>query len=133
MKAEEKAIDSLGMLVMHHHEKDEHSDSWGDGYDYLSIEYSGPFIDEDTGKPDEDCIMYLVSVDAYLADRLGAEDKDQFPKHYDNLYGWVFISDGYVDIVGLDNFYDDDRKKVIKNLAAFFKYYGKQIKGNTAK
>lgn len=123
MKAEAKAIDALSSLVMRHHEKDKHSESWGEGYEYLSIEYSGPFIDEDTGKPDEDCIMYLVSVDAYLIDRLEAEDKTLFPKQYDNLYGWVFVASGGVDIVGIDNFHGDDREKVIKNLTVFFKHY----------
>ena len=133
MSAEKKATDALSSLVMQHHEKDGYSDSWGDGYEYLSIEYSGPFINEDTGQPEEDCIMYLLSIDAYLADRLGIENKDQFPKQYDNLYGWVFINEGYVDIVGMDNFYGEDRKKLVKNLSAFFKYYGKQIKGSTSK
>jgi hypothetical protein len=126
MSAEKKMVDALSDLVFQVHDKKLKIESWDGGYSYLSIEYEGPHINEDTGKADKNCIMYLVSVDAHLSERLASKVKDQFPQDYESLYGWVFIREGIVDIVGMDNFSDEERKNVVKNLNAFFKHLGKK-------
>jgi len=126
MTTEKKMMDSLSSLVFQIHEKKLKIQSWDEDYQYLVIEHNGPHIDEATGKADKNCIMYLVSIDAHLSERLAAKVKDHLPQDYENLYGWVFVREEFVDIVGMDNFSDDERKNIIKNLNAFFKNLGKK-------
>jgi hypothetical protein len=121
MTNEKKVLTSLKNLVMEAHKKKKEQLYLNEEYSYLMIDYEGPYINEDTGKPDKNCIMYLVNVDSHLTKRLKAKDKRELLEAYSTLYAWVFKREGYVDIVGLDNFEEFDRKNLISNLNAFFK------------
>ena len=91
-------------------------------YDFVSAEFEGPSIDDDTGEPDDNCIMYLINIDSHLSDRLTLEDKYSISQEYDTLYGWIFLDSKTVDIVGLDNYEDGERANIISNLDAFFSH-----------
>lgn len=120
---EQKIMEELETFLMQFHEGNNKADSWGDGYDYVSIAYDGPSIDDDTGEPDNDSVMYIVSVDAHLSERIKTKDKYEHAQDYDNLYGWIFISGKYADVVGLDNFDGEDRLRLVKNLDTFLKHF----------
>ena len=125
MTDEKKALSSLKNLVMEAHKKKKEQLYLNDEYSYLLIDYEGLYINDDTGKPDKNCVMYLVNVDSHLTKRLKAKEKNELPQDYNTLYGWVFKREGYVDIVGLDNFDDVERKNLVSNLNALFKYVEK--------
>ena len=124
MDTEKEVVFALSDLVLKIHKSKQTYFSHDDDYEYLSIEYEGPYIDEDTGETDENCLMYLVSVDEHLSNRIDADDKEKFEYGYDSLYAWVYVDKDAVDIVGMSNFYGDDRLKLVKNLSVFLKHYG---------
>jgi len=128
---EQKVMEELEAFLMQFHEENNKAESWGDGYAYVSFAYYGPRINDDTVAPDNDSVWYMVSVDAHLSDRIKAKDKYEHAQDYDNLYGWVFISGGYADVVGLDNFDGEDRQRLIKNLDTFLKNFVRKPKKKT--
>jgi hypothetical protein len=119
MKTENDALELLEDLVkITHHGKQQHS-SWDDQYEYITVDYEGPYIDEDTGEPDHDCIMYLVNIDNHLSERIQSSDKYDLPEDYATVYGWITPSTNSVDIVGFDNFSNEERSLLVKNISAF--------------
>ncbi len=127
MDAEDKVVEALSDLVLKTHKNKETHDSWGENdYQYLSIDYDGPYVDEETGKKDKNYVMYVVSVDAHLSLRIDAADKEQYEYEYNNFYAWVNHKEKFVDLVGMENFYDDDRVRVVNNLTAFFEFLEKK-------
>ena len=120
---EDKVIQTLESYILKNHK------SGGDvfeklcpDYEFISADFEGPSIDDDTGEPDENSIMYLINIDAHLSDRLKLKDKYSASQEYDTLYGWIFLDSGMVDIVGLDNYEDGKRANIISNLGAFFSH-----------
>ena len=127
MDAEDKVVEALSDLVLKTHKNKETYDSWGENnYQYLAIDYDGPYVDEETGKKDKNYVMYVVSVDAHLSLRIDADDKEQYEYEYNNFYAWVNHKEKFVDLVGMENFYDDDRVRVVNNLTAFFEFLEKK-------
>jgi hypothetical protein len=120
MAQEIKILTELEKYILKNHESGNLFEQWCADYDYVNVEFEGPYIDEDTDEPDENCIMYLINIDRRLSDRLGIADKYSLPQDYDTLYGWIFLDTNLVDIVGLDNYHGEDKSKLLSNIDAFF-------------
>jgi hypothetical protein len=122
MTQETKILTELEKCILKNHESDDFFEQWCQDYDYVVVDFEGPYIDEDTDEADENCIMYLINVDRHLSERLGIGDKDAFPQDYDTLYGWIYLDSSAVDIVGLDNYHGEEKSKLLANLDAFLKH-----------
>ena len=126
MADELKVLSVLEDYILKNHASAGMLEALSADYEYISVEYEGPYIDEETEEEDENCIMYLINVDSHLSGRLKAEDKYSLQQTYDTLYGWIYLDKNVVDIVGVDNYYGNDRTRLINNLDALFKYASKK-------
>jgi len=122
MTQEIKILTELENCILKNHESGDLFEEWCEDYDYVAVDFEGPYIDEETDEPDENCIMYLINVDRHLSERLKIKDKDSLPQEYDTLYGWIYLDTNLVDIVGFDNYHGEEKSKLIANLDAFLKH-----------
>jgi hypothetical protein len=122
MTQETKILTDLENHILKNHESEGLFEQWCKDYDYVVVDFEGPYIDEETDEPDENCIMYLINVDRHLSERLNMEDKDSLPQEYDTLYGWIYLDTNLVDIVGLDNYHGEEKSKLLANLDVFLKH-----------
>ena len=122
MTQEIEILTELEKHILKNHESGDLFEQWCEDYDYVAVDFEGPYIDEETDEPDENCIMYLINVDRHLSERLSVEDKDSLPQDYDTLYGWIYLDTNLVDIVGLDNYHGEEKSKLLANLDAFLKH-----------
>jgi hypothetical protein len=122
MTQETTILKKLEEYIFENYESGEFFEEWCEDYDYIAVDFDGPYVNEDTNEPDNNCILYLINIDRHLSERLEAENKYELPQEYDLLYGWVHIDLGFVDIVGLDNYYGENKSKLISNLDTFLKH-----------
>lgn len=125
MKNEDAALELLEELVRLTHKHGNQHEAWDDEYEYIAIDYEGPYIDDDTQEQDHDCVMYLINIDTHLQKRLKSADKFSMSQDYATLYGWITPSTNSVDIVGMDNLSKEDRDLLVANVNSFIVDYWK--------
>ena len=120
-------------------------DKPADDYEFISFYCEGPYVSDDTdddGKPlevDENLILYIVSVDIYLADRIKyikeyknsnpgsleiKYDKKRFPlntQNYDSVCAWYQVDKGY--IIFEPDLSAPENKRLVENISAFIDEY----------
>lgn len=130
-------------VITYHQDGDDRFSELEDAYEFTSIYCDGPYTgDEDENgevEVDENLILYYLSFDIYLADRIqyikeyreshpGVDDieyeKERFPDafaNYDSLCAWYSVDSGTVEFV--PDLGSDENERIIQNFAAFMQEY----------
>ena len=130
-------------VVTYHKNGDDKFCELEDEHQLTNIYCDGPYTsDEDENgeiEVDENLILYYLSFDIYLADRIlyikeyrvahpGTNDiefdESRFPKsfsNYDGLCAWYSVDTGTVEFV--PDLESDDNKRIVQNFAAFMQEY----------
>lgn len=140
----DKIRETLSDWVVTFHKKgDDKFCELEDDYQLTNIYCDGPYTsDEDENgevEVDENLILYYLSFDIYLADRIqyikeyreshpGSEyveyDEERFPdvfEDYDSLCAWYSIETGTVEFV--PDLESDENKRIVQNFAEFMQEY----------